>query len=47
MVQNNYDQTNQKNINVEPVWIQGITGRNVTIGVVDDGMLRDAVLTYD
>ena len=25
-------------VNVEPVWIQGITGCNSVVGIVDDGM---------
>ena len=24
-------------LNVEPAWIQGLTGRGVTVAVVDDG----------
>ena len=31
-------------INVEPVWLQGITGCNSVIGVVDDG---EALYTVD
>ena len=26
-----------RDMNVEPAWIQGITGRGVTVAVVDDG----------
>ena len=26
-----------RDMNIEPVWIQGITGLNVTVAVVDDG----------
>ena len=26
-------------LNVEPAWIQGVTGCNVIVGVVDDGKL--------
>ena len=28
---------NRNDINVQPVWLQGITGKGVTIGIVDDG----------
>lgn len=27
-----------KDLNVEPVWIQGITGHGVVVSVVDEGM---------
>jgi len=27
----------RRDLNVEPVWIQGVTGCNVIVGVVDDG----------
>ena len=26
-------------LNVEPVWMQGITGDGVVVGIVDDGQL--------
>ena len=26
-----------RDLNIEPVWMQGITGLNVTVSVVDDG----------
>lgn len=26
-----------RDLNVEPAWIQGLTGRGVTVAVVDDG----------
>lgn len=26
-----------RDLNIEPVWMQGITGLNVTVAVVDDG----------
>lgn len=29
-----------RDLNVEPVWMQGITGLNVTVAVVDDGKLK-------
>ena len=29
-----------RDLNVEPVWMQGITGLNVTVAVVDDGKLQ-------
>ena len=28
---------NRNDINVQPVWLQGVTGKGVTIGIVDDG----------
>ena len=35
VLQENADST--LDLNVEPAWIQGITGCNVIVGVVDDG----------
>ena len=29
-----------QDLNVEPVWIQGITGEGVTVGIVDDGKIK-------
>ena len=34
-----------RDLNIEPVWMQGITGLNVTVAVVDDGK-RYTLLLY-
>ena len=42
--QNNTGQTGEKvlllDLNVEPAWIQGYTGRGVVVAVVDDGKFK-------
>ena len=35
---------NGMDINVLPVWTSNITGRGVTVAVIDDGMLCDGYL---
>ena len=30
-----------KDLNVEPAWMQGVTGRGVVVSVFDDGMLMN------
>ena len=35
VLQENGDST--RDLNVEPAWVQGVTGCNVIVGVVDDG----------
>ena len=40
-LQRNTGQTNGPSgldLNVEPVWMQGVTGSGVVVGFVDDGM---------
>ena len=32
------DQYKNRDLKIEKVWIQGLTGCNVTVGVVDDGV---------
>ena len=34
------DSTKRRDLNVEPAWIQGITGRGVTVAIVDDGTMH-------
>ena len=31
--------TSGKDLNVEPAWMQGITGKGVVVSIFDDGML--------
>ena len=33
-----------KDLNVEPAWMQGITGKGVVVSVFDDGMLKKLCL---
>ena len=33
------DQYKNRDLNIEKVWLQGLTGCNVTVGIVDDGKL--------
>ena len=32
------DEAKGHDLNVEPAWIQGLTGRGITVAIVDDGM---------
>ena len=36
-----------RDLNVEPVWIQGITGDGVTVGIVDDGEIKIKLLEHE
>ena len=38
VLQENGDST--RDLNVEPAWLQGVTGCNVIVGVVDDGKIH-------
>ena len=36
-----------KDLNVEPAWMQGITGKGVVVSVFDDGMTFTIIKTID
>lgn len=34
-------ENSSRDLKVEPVWMQGYTGKNIVVGIVDDGKVVD------